>query len=86
MCYIVHMKTITLRELHIKTGLWVRRAGGGERLIITYRGRPVATVQPHVPGDGGTRFGERDILPEFAALPPCAGDSTTAVSEDRSRP
>ena len=37
-CYIVHMKQITIRELHKKTGEWVRRTGseGGIIACCTY--------------------------------------------------
>jgi len=35
---------------------------------------------------GGTRFADRRVLPEFAALAPLAGDSTGQISADRNAP
>ena len=45
------MKTITIRELHLATGRWVRHAATtGEPVIVTDRGRQVAALQPLRPG------------------------------------
>ena len=38
------MKAITIRDLHLDTGRWVRRAAAGSALVVTDRGRPVATL------------------------------------------
>jgi prevent-host-death family protein len=38
------MKKISIRELHLETGQWVRRAAKAEPVIITERGTPVATL------------------------------------------
>jgi prevent-host-death family protein len=43
------MKTITIRDLHLETSRRVRDAAAGEVLVITDRGRPVATLQPWEP-------------------------------------
>lgn len=85
MCYIVHMKQITIRELHIKTGEWVRQTGSEERIVITDRGRPIATLVPFQPEDRCTLFSKRKMLPEFEVLPLHPGDSTPYISEDRDR-
>ena len=85
MTHFVHMKRIGVRTLHLKTGEWVRRAALGEGVVITDRGRPVASLLPVRPGDLSTPFGERCTLPEFDALPPVSGYSGAYVSEDRDR-
>ncbi len=46
MCHNVHMKTISIRELHLKTGQWVRRAASRGPIVVTDRGRRVAALQP----------------------------------------
>jgi prevent-host-death family protein len=38
------MEKISIRDLHFKTGEWVRKAAAGEGVVITDRGRPVATL------------------------------------------
>ena len=40
------MKTISIRELHLKTGRWVRHAAVRGPVIVTDRGRRVAALQP----------------------------------------
>ena len=45
MCNNVHMKTITIRELHLETGRWVRYAADKEPLVVTDRGRRVAALR-----------------------------------------
>ena len=45
MCHSTHMKTVTIRELHSRTGLWVRHAAAHGPVIVTDRGRPVAALQ-----------------------------------------
>jgi antitoxin (DNA-binding transcriptional repressor) of toxin-antitoxin stability system len=46
MCHDVHMKTISIRELHLRTGRWVRHAAVHGRVVVTDRGRGVAALQP----------------------------------------
>ena len=79
------MKRIGVRTLHLKTGEWVRRAALGEGMVVTDRGRPVASLVPVRPCDLSAPFGERYTLPEFDALPPVSGCSGAHVSEDRDR-
>jgi prevent-host-death family protein len=79
------MQTISIRELHLGTGNWVRRVARDGRVVITDRGRPVATLSPFAPADLGTAFGNRELTAGFAALRVTAGDSTVYVSEDRDR-
>jgi antitoxin (DNA-binding transcriptional repressor) of toxin-antitoxin stability system len=40
------MKTISIRELHLKTGRWVRHAASRGLIVVTDRGRRVAALQP----------------------------------------
>jgi prevent-host-death family protein len=40
------MKTITIRELHLQTGRWVRHAASRGPIVVTDRGRRVAALQP----------------------------------------
>ena len=79
------MERIGIRELHLKTGEWVRRVAKGEGIVVTERGRPVAALIPFRRDALGTAFGERQLLPEFEALPEIGSDSTVGVSEDRDR-
>lgn len=79
------MRRITIRDLHIKTGEWVRTAASGEDVVITDRGRPIATLAALHERDLGTPFTERRTLAEFEALPAVRGESSRYVSEDRSR-
>jgi antitoxin (DNA-binding transcriptional repressor) of toxin-antitoxin stability system len=49
MCLHVHMKTISIRELHLKTGRWVRHAATRGPIVVADRGRSVAGLQPFDP-------------------------------------
>ena len=69
----------------MKTGEWVRREARGEGLVVTERGRPVASLIPYRVGDAGRPFRDRPVLPEFEALPAVEGDAAAYVSEDRDR-
>jgi antitoxin (DNA-binding transcriptional repressor) of toxin-antitoxin stability system len=40
------MKTISIRELHLKTGRWVRHAASRGPIVVTDRGRRVAALHP----------------------------------------
>ena len=79
------MERIGIRDLHRRTGDWVRRVARGEGVIVSDRGRPVASLVPFRERDSGRSFRERVLLPEFDALPAVAGDSTVDVSDDRDR-
>ena len=79
------MERIAIRDLHLKTGAWVRRAARGEGVIVTDRGRPIASLIPLRDGDLGSAFRDRRTLPEFDALPVIAGDVTGYIADDRDR-
>ncbi len=40
------MITVTAKQLKQKTGEVIRRVRSGERLTVTYRGKPVAVITP----------------------------------------
>lgn len=40
------MWTITIKELHARTGEWVRKAGEKGEITVTDRGHPVAVILP----------------------------------------
>ena len=40
------MTTITIKELHARTGEWVRKAGQMGKITVTDRGHPIAVIQP----------------------------------------
>ena len=70
----------------MNTSEWIRRAVRGEEVVITERGRPVASLIPFEEGRAAGSFRERRMLPEFDALPEeVSGDATAFVSEDRDR-
>ncbi len=79
------MVRVSIRELHLRTGEWIRRVHAEGRVVVTDRGRPVASLIPYEPEDTGLPFGGRTLLPEFAALSAMTGNVTVAVSEDRDR-
>jgi prevent-host-death family protein len=79
------MGKVSIRDLHLHTGELVRRAAAGGSVVVTDRGRPVASLVPYEPTEDGTPFSARRLLPEFAALSRSPGDTTAIISEDRDR-
>lgn len=79
------MKYVSIRALHEQTGALVREAAAGYSVIVTDRGRPVATLVPYAPETDRHTFATRPLLPAFAALQErvVGGDSTVDVSADR---
>lgn len=59
MCHNVHMKTISIGELHLATGRWVRHAAK-EPVVVTDRGREVAALQPLDPSQLGQPLPDRE--------------------------
>ncbi len=84
MSHIVHtMETISIRDLHMHTGRWVRRVGAmAEPVVISDRGRPVARLMP-LEDSGRTNFTDRVLVEGFEDLPPVAMDSGRMLEEDR---
>ena len=80
-------RRISIRELHEHTGTRVREAAAaGYAVVVTDRGRPVATLAPYVERDARRTFRERVPLPEFAAFKRrIVGDASVGIADDRSR-
>ena len=87
---VCHMKTITIRELHEKTGEWVRGAARHGEIAVTDRGRTVAKIVPHGEEESVPYFARRELTPAFRRLMRAGKlrggrDSTETISEDRER-
>ena len=82
------MKTISIRELHTRTGELVRAASRHGEIRVTDNGRVVARIVPHAPAATAPYFGRRRPSAAFKKLD-AAGktgrgtDSTVIISEDR---
>jgi antitoxin (DNA-binding transcriptional repressor) of toxin-antitoxin stability system len=61
MCHNVHMKTISIRELHLKTGRWVRHAASRGPVVVTDRGRRIAALQPFDASVTGRPLPDREV-------------------------
>jgi antitoxin (DNA-binding transcriptional repressor) of toxin-antitoxin stability system len=82
------MKTISIRELHERTGAWVRKAAALGVIVVTDRGRPLARLEGVAEGTAVNPFRTRKLRPGYARLRGRLGggtDSTQIVSEDRDR-
>lgn len=81
MCHNVHMKTITIRELHLRTGRWVRHAAVHGPVVVTDRGRRVAALQPFDAAAARRPLPDREtVIGQRSRIPV---DSAVYVSEDR---
>ena len=83
-----HMKTITIRELHARTGRWVREAAQHGQILVTDNGRTIAKLVPESLPAEVPYFARRRRSRAFAKLDDSGKvgkgtDSTTAISEDR---
>lgn len=85
MCHIGHMVRISIRELHNKTGKWIRSAARDQKIVVTERGHPIATIGPFSPNEMGTPFSKRREISAFSNLPKVNGDSSHFISDDRNR-
>ena len=85
MCHIEHMVRISIRELHMNTGKWIRNAAQDEKIIITERGHPIATIGPYTADESATPFAKRRQSSKFKNLGKILGDSTRLISDDRER-
>jgi antitoxin (DNA-binding transcriptional repressor) of toxin-antitoxin stability system len=82
------MKTISIRELHARTGAWVRKAVELGAITVTERGKPVVRLEAVATARPANPFRSRRLRPGYARLRGGLGkgtDSTTIVSEDRDR-
>ena len=83
-----HMKQISLRELHEKTGALVRSARRLGGFIITDRGTAIARIEPVDIRPAPNPFLSRTVLPAYQRLLRSGRlgrgtDSTLIVSDDR---
>ena len=82
------MKSITIRELHARTGRWVREAARHGEIVVTDSGQPVARlVAEHQRGEA-PYFANRRRSAKFRKLDDSGKmgggvDATQAISEDR---
>lgn len=74
------MKTISIKQLHARTGYWAR-AAKKQPIVVTDRGEKIATLRPHV---AETRPA---AVIDWAArkkwMPVSSADSTVFISEGR---
>ena len=82
------MKTVTIRELHARTGELVRQASRDGEIRVTDSGRVVAKILPEAEPPQVPYFARRKVSPAFKRLDESGKtgrgtDSTTAISEDR---
>ena len=78
------MKTISIRELHMETGKWIRDARA-QKIVVTERGHPIATIGPFSENDAGTPFAKRRETTAFKNLPMVKFESANLISDDRDR-
>jgi len=82
------MKTISIRELHERTGAWVRKAVLLGSITVTDRGRPVVRIEAVPDAASINPFRARRLRPGYARLRgrlTRGTDSTAIISEDRDR-
>ena len=81
------MKTISIRELHEKTGDWVRRSATLGPITVTDRGKPIARIEPiDLAAAEVNPFDVRKLRPGYARLLGTLNggrESATAVASDR---
>lgn len=82
------MKLISIRELHARTGHWVRRATDLGEIWVTERGRPVAKLLPQPARSEKPFFARRKFSPAYERLARSGKlrrgtDSSVTISEDR---
>ena len=85
------MKTISIRQLHEKTGEYVRQASEDGEIYVTDRGKTVAKIVPQQEASEVPYFARRQLTPAFRKLLKGGKlrggtDSTRIVSDDRDRP
>ena len=88
---VCHMKTISIRELHEKTGKYVRKVAEVGEIYVTDHGRTIAKIIPQAPQLEVPYFARRKLPPAFRKLMESGKlqggtDSTLIISEDRDRP
>ena len=84
------MKTVSIRELHAKTGEYVRKVAETGEIYVTDRGKTVAKIVPQEDKPAVPYFARRKLTSAFRKLMEKrklrgGTDSTVIVSEDRDR-
>jgi antitoxin (DNA-binding transcriptional repressor) of toxin-antitoxin stability system len=77
------MRSITIRELHLQTGRWVRHAATKGAVVITDRGHRVAALLPVDAATVGQPLPDREAKIQRRARIPV--DSGGYISEMRDR-
>jgi prevent-host-death family protein len=82
------MKTVSIRELHAKTGELVRAASQHGHILVTDNGRTIAKIVPEINGTVVPYFARRKSSLAFAKLDASGKtgkgtDATQLISEDR---
>ena len=83
------MKAISIRELHTRTGQWVRAAARHGEIRVTDNGETVAKIVPETEPAGVPYFARRKFITPAARRLIEKGDtsrgtdSTLSISEDR---
>jgi prevent-host-death family protein len=83
-----HMKTVSIRELHAKTGELVRAASRHGHILVTDNGRIIAKIIPDTDGTGVPYFARRRVTSAFSKLDASGKtgsgtDVTQLISEGR---
>jgi prevent-host-death family protein len=75
------MKTISIKELHDKTGHWLRKVRAEGEVVVTERGNPVARMLPPARSPAGNPFAKRKLLRGVAQLieRPIGGPNSAAI-------
>lgn len=78
------MKTISIRELHLNTGRWVRHAAARGPVVVTDRGRRVAALQPFDASAAGRPLPNREIaIAKRSKIPVDSAVYLAELREDR---
>ena len=82
------MRTVTIRELHAKTGELVREAARHGQILVTDHGRTIAKILPETESSAPPYFAVRKPSKAFARLDGSGKtgrgpDVTGLISEDR---
>jgi prevent-host-death family protein len=80
------MTTISIRELHQRTGAWVRKAAELGSITVTERGRPIARLEAVEERSRRNPFLSRKLRPGYKKLMGTltrGTDTVAIVSEDR---
>ena len=84
------MKTISIRELHARTGKWVRQVNEQGQILVADTGRTVVRMVPETPPTEAPYFARRQYINqtmkrwiESGELGGGGTDVTKGISDDR---